>query len=126
MLAFIVVLLVAASLVGWWGVATGMIKMDSPFSSFTFRDYALFSLIGEVVLGLPYAFAIRALLTRLHRWSVRAMWLSALAPGLIVTLLEALAGGRPALGPCLLIAALVIAGGWQTIGIDRSRQHSHG
>ena len=126
MFAFFLVLLAAASLVGWWGLRTGLITMDSPFSSFRFRDYALFSFIGEVVLGLPYAFSVRALLKHFGRWSVPAMWLAALTPGLIVTLLETYVEQRPAFGPCLLLAATVIAARWQAIGFDREVQHAHG
>ena len=125
-LAFIGVLLAAAAVVGWWGVATGMIAMDSPFASFRFRDYALFSLIFEVVLGLPYAFGARALLKRVGRWSVTVMWLVALAPGLVMTLLEAFSDEKPAFGPCLFLAAGVIAGGWQLIGFDRAMRETHG
>ena len=35
-IAFLGVLLAAAALVAWWGVATRMITMDSPFASFDF------------------------------------------------------------------------------------------
>jgi hypothetical protein len=123
-LAFLGVLLVAAAVVAAWGVATRMITMDSPFGSFTFRDYAIFTLIGEVVLGLPYAFGARAILRWKSSWSVGTMWLAALAPGIIVTLLETYLEGKPLFGPCMLLAAVVIAAGWQAIGIDRSPSHA--
>ena len=120
------VLLAAAALVAWWGVATRMITMDSPFASFDFKAYALFALIFEVLLGLPYAFGVRALLRWRRLWSPASMWLAALAPGVVVTLLEALAEPKPMFGPCLLLAAAVIAAGWQIIGFDKPAQGSNG
>jgi hypothetical protein len=125
-LAVFIVLLVAAGVVAWWGVATHMIRMDSPFASFDFRTYAIFSLIGEFLLGLPYAFSARALLRRRHAWSVASMWLAALAPGILITLLEVAVEGQPVFGPCFLLAAAVIAAGWQIIGIDRQRASANG
>ena len=125
MIAFLGVLLAAAALVGWWGVATRMITMDSPFASFDFRAYAVFALIFEVLLGLPYAFGVRAVLRWRRLWSPASMWLAALAPGVVVTLLEALEG-KPMFGPCLLLAAAVIAAGWQIIGFDKRTQGSNG
>jgi hypothetical protein len=98
-----------------------MITMDSPFASFRFRDYALFALIGEVVLGLPYAFAVRALLLWRRKWGRSTMWLAALIPGVLVTLLEIWFEQKPTFGPCILLAAIVITAGWQAIGFDRKR-----
>ena len=125
MLGYVAVLLLAAALVGCWGVATGMITMDSPFRSFDFKAYAIFALIFEVVLGLPYAFAVRALLRWRGKWSPASMWVAALVPGIVMTLFETFFAEKPAFGPCMLLAAVVMAGGWQIIGFDRRGQTSH-
>ena len=95
--------------------------MDSPFASFSFTTYVVFALVGEIAIGMPYALGLRALLLRIGRWSSASMWVAALLPGIAVTLFEANFEEKPAFGPCLLIAAAIMAGGWWLIGFDSER-----
>ena len=125
-LAFAGVMLIGAALVAWWCTANRVIRMDSPFSSPTFRDYFIFALAGELIVGLPYGLGIRAALRRFDRWSVLSTVAAALVPGIALTLLEVLVGGeRPVFGPCVLIAGAAMAAGWYLLRYDAPAGQAH-
>ena len=125
-LAFGGILLIGAALVAWWCVATEAVKLDSPFRSPDFRIYFLFALAGEVLLGLPYAFAIRALLKRFGSWSAATMIAAALLPGLAFILFPRPLGDEDRIiGPCMLIAGAVMAAGWHLLRFDPRPRAAH-
>jgi hypothetical protein len=125
-LAFAGVMLIGALLVAWWCTANRVIRMDSPFAGPTFGAYFVFALAGEVLLGLPYALGVRALLRHFNRWSVLTMTFSALLPGIVLILFDGPLGGAGAiLGPCVLIAGAVMAAGWHLLRYDADAHVAH-
>jgi hypothetical protein len=126
-LAFAGVMLIGAALVAWWCLANRAVRMDSPFASPTFGIYYLFALAGELLIGLPYALGVRALLRRLDLWSVVTMTASASLPGMLLIALDRpLGGAGQVLGPCVLIAGLVMAAGWYLLRYDTPSRAAHG
>ena len=125
-LAFAGVMLIGAALVAFWCVANRVIRMDSPFGDPTFGVYFLFALGGELLLGLPYALLIRALLRSFHRWSIVAMAVTALLPGILLIVLDGpLGGAGRVFGPCILIAGAVMASGWYLLRYDHPLRAGH-
>jgi NhaP-type Na+/H+ or K+/H+ antiporter len=126
-LAFAGVLLIGAALVAWWCTALRVVRMDSPFGGPTFGAYFLVAVAGEILVGLPYGFAVRALLQRSDRWSAATMTVSALLPGILLILLDTpLGGGGIVFGPCVLIAGAVMAAGWHLLGYDAPLRAARG
>ena len=122
--AFAGVMLAGAALVGWWCVANRVVRLDSPFASPGFAIYFLFALAGELLLGLPYALSVRALLRPRGGWSLIPMLVAAALPGLLLILLDRQLGGAGLiLGPCTLLAGCVMAIGWHLLGFD-TRTHA--
>jgi len=124
--AFAAVLLAGAGLVALWCFATEAVKLDSPFASPGFGIYFIAALLGEVLIGLPYGLAVRSLLLRLNAWSLAAAMIAATAPGCVLLLVEL--QQRPdeiVLGPCVLIAGVVMAFGWCSLGFDDPAAAGH-